>query len=210
MTEATPAPDRLAAPWVCMDCGNDRRFQVIYYAVCSLDQSGPEPVYDAGERGVIDEQTTLQVGCAACQSVRVGRRQADASGAEAVVPGRWVRPAAQGAPADAAALRESLDEVAPSLGVPEVEGSDGSLQWEVENLIAGTRVLVGFMPEKRTASVYARSGNAFIGYAALGPITSILTDLDQGEVQFVQDAGREQIVLSVTEEGVFFVRSSAV
>ncbi|MEK7216403.1 MAG: hypothetical protein AAB289_12495 [Chloroflexota bacterium] len=209
MTQPPTEEAAVHDPWVCMDCGNTSRFQVVYYDVCALDQSGAQPVYqNAPQREGIEEQAVLQVACGACQSVRVGRRRKDESGEEVVVPGRWVREAS--APAGIDALRESLDEIAPSLGVPEVQGTDGSLQWEVENPIANTKVLIGFKPENRMASVYARSGNAFIGYAALGPITSIATDLDQGEVQFVQQRGDEHILLSITEEGIFFVRSSEV
>ncbi len=209
MTEPSFEPAAAHDPWVCMDCGNTSKFQVIYYDVCTLDQSGADPVYESAPvRSTVEEQAVLQVGCGACQSVRVGRRRKNEAGEAVVVPGRWVRD--PGIPADIPTMRESLDEIAPSLGVPEVQGSDGSLQWEIENPIANTKVLVGFKPENRMASVYARSGNAFIGYAALGPITSIATDLDQGEVQFVQERGAEHVMLSVTEEGIFFVRSSEV
>lgn len=187
--------------WVCMDCGNEAAFNVVYYDVCQLHQENGS----AGFSGVpsepqVDDNRILQMGCGACQSLRVGVKQPESG---EIVPGRWVQAAARSAaPEDV--TPEALDEIAPSLGVPEARGPDGSLQWDVENPVAGTKALVAYNPETRAASVYVRAGNAFIGYTALEPVTAVLTDLDEGEVEFV--AGRDGISLSVTADGVFFVR----
>ncbi len=188
--------------WVCMDCGNEATFQVVYYDTCQLtQQNGRAEFSGAPAQPQIDDNRILQMGCGACQSLRVGMKFPDS---DQVVPGRWVEAAARHAPPEPVS-QEDLDDVAPSLGVPESKGADGSLQWDVENPIAGTRVLVAYNPESRTASVYVRSGNAFIGYTALDSVAAVLSDLDEGEVEFI---GRQGLNLAVTADGVFFVRSA--
>lgn len=177
--------------WVCMDCGNEAGFQVVHYEVTPANQTA------AGFEPGIAEDRILQMGCGSCQSIRVGMK-ADGQ----VVPGRWVKVAESPAPQAEEIPQDILDEIAPSLGVPECKGPDGSLQWDLDNPVAGTKALVAYDPEKRVASVYVRSGNAFIGYTALEPVSEIYTDLDEGEVEFVA----EGMTLAVTADGVFFVR----
>ena len=193
--------------WACMDCGNRAAFQVVHYDVSRLDQTGDGPTYSGGRSGEdVNANSILQVVCEACQSARVGWAYRADDGQDVQVPGRWVRnadAASEGLPP----LGDSVEEIALSLGVPEQTGSDGSLQWDVENLVAGTRILVGFIQERRTASVYVRRENAFVGYTALEPVTSILNDLDEGEVQFISDYGGQRMRMSVTAEGVFFLRA---
>ena len=184
-----------------MDCGNASSFQVVYYDVCQMEQRDGETAFSGvSSKPKVDDNRILQMGCGVCQSLRVGMKQ---PGSDQVVPGRWVQAAARSA-APEEIPQEVLDEIAPSLGVPESRGPDGSLQWDMENPVANTKALVAYNTGTRTASVYVRSGNAFIGYTALEPITAILTDLDEGEVEFV--AGREGVSLAVTADGVFFVR----
>jgi len=177
-----------------MDCGNEEGFSVVHYEVTPVTQGmgGLEPG--------IDESRILQMGCGICQSIRVGARSAEGQ----VVPGRWIKTVEAQAtrPVFQPIEPEVLDEIAPSLGVPETKGPDGSLQWDLENPVAGTKALVAYNPVSRTASVYVRSGNAFIGYTALEPVTTVFTDLDEGEVEFVA----REASLAVTADGVFFVR----
>ena len=185
--------------WVCMDCGNEAGFSVVHYEVTPATQTAE------GMDPFISEDRILQMGCGSCQSIRVGMKSA-----EGVTPGRWVktaeRAASSGPSTDSGNVpeieQEIIDEIAPSLGVPEGKGADGSLQWDLENPVAGTKALVAYDPEKRVASVYVRSGNAFIGYTALEPVSDIFTDLDEGEVEFVANG----MTLAVTADGVFFVR----
>ena len=185
--------------WVCMDCGNEAAFQVVYYDLCQMEQrNGGAAFSGVPTEPQVDDNRILQMGCGACQSIRVGMRQ---PGSDEVTPGRWVQTAARAAEE---VSQEALEEIAPSLGVPENRGPDGSLQWDIENPVAGTKALVAYNEETRTASVYLRAGNAFIGYTALEPVTSVLTDLDEGEVEFV--SGRAGLTLAVTADGVFFVR----
>lgn len=181
-----------------MDCGNEAGFSVVHYEVTTATQSpqGFEPG--------IAEDRILQMGCGSCQSIRVGMK--DDGG---VTPGRWVKVAESQAPGPSTGSgnvppieQEIIDEIAPSLGVPEGKGPDGSLQWDLENPVAGTKALVAYDPEKRVASVYVRAGNAFIGYTALEAVSDIFTDLDEGEVEFVANG----MALAVTADGVFFVR----
>lgn len=190
--------------WVCIDCGNDKSFHVVYYDVCEMEQAGEAATFSGvPTEPAVDDNRILQMGCGACQSIRVGMRPA---GSAEVTPGRWVQAAARSAPPEEVS-QETLEEIAPSLGVPESKGPDGSLQWDLENPVAGTKALVAYNAETRTASVYVRAGNAFVGYTALEAVTAVLTDLDEGEVEFV--AERAGLTLAVTADGVFFVRPLA-
>ena len=198
--------DRAVESWVCMDCGNAGGFQVIYYDICQLDQGRDGASYSGfRSQPTPDESNVLQMACGVCQSTRVGRRRI--GGEQETVPGRWVRSPVGAAATGDQASPGNLDEVAPSLGVPESRGADGSVQWDVENPVAGTKLLVAFNEDSRMASIYVRVGNAFVGYTALQPITRVLSDLDEGEVQFIAERDGENLTLSVTADGVFFLRS---
>ena len=192
--------------WACMDCDNRAAFQVVHYDVSRLDQTGDGPTYSGGRAGEdVNANSILQVVCEACQSARVGWAYRADDGQDVQVPGRWsgmLTLRLRGCPR----WRQRGGDSAFTWGTG-ADGSDGSLQWDVENLVAGTRILVGFIQERRTASVYVRRENAFVGYTALEPVTSILNDLDEGEVQFISDHGGQRMRMSVTAEGVFFLRA---
>ena len=91
-------------------------------------------------------------------------------------------------------------------GEPLAEGE--GFEYQLRNRLLGITLKLAVDSRQRTASLYLRGANAFLGFAHVDEVKTVVVEEQKGEVAFVAGDGR-RIGLVVQRGGFFLVTASA-